>query len=67
MTVLLGFKCYSLSEYISLRSKRYRAVSEQRTGNESQRRRAKNAASKRAGRGLEETQNPFLGLSLLRN
>ena len=49
--ILLGFKCYSLSEYISLRSKRCRAVSEQRTRNESQRRRAKNGASKRAGRG----------------
>ena len=55
-----------------LRSKRFRAVLEQRGRNESQRPRkdrAKNGARKRAGRGWGERSKIrlFLGLSLLRN
>ena len=61
--ILLRFNCYSSAEYISLRSKRFRAVLEQRKRNDSQRRRAKNGASKRAGRGKgvgkkPQTENP---------
>ena len=47
----------------SLRSKRFRAVSEERTRKESQTPR-ENGASKRSGRG---PKIPFLDLSLLRN